>query len=371
MTIRFESSVPGFTTVRTSQGSYKVVTDYNTLKYIGKEMHEAGLEGRVFIISDRVLFPKVTRYTQEVLEDAGFKADLLVSQMGETKKTLELVRKLYEWLAERKAERGDVIAAMGGGTTGDVAGFVAATWLRGVPFVQIPSTLSAIVDASIGGKVGVNLPFGKNMVGAFYQPKLVIQDLNLMETLPKRVLTSGWAETLKHGLILDDGLLDVMEREHTKIISLTGDVALDVIRRSVAIKAAVISDDEFERGDARALLNYGHTIGHAIESVTKYTRFWHGEAVAIGMMASAHISTMLGISSSDLIERQQEIFQTYGLPLKADGLDVEEVLQATQHDKKKRGGVVRWVLLKKEGHAIVSDKVPEEVVRNALKEVLV
>ncbi|MDP7628631.1 MAG: 3-dehydroquinate synthase, partial [SAR202 cluster bacterium] len=270
----------------------------------------------------------------------------------------------------RKAERGHLILAVGGGVVGDLAGFVAATYLRGIPFVQVPTTLLAMMDASIGGKVAVDMPQGKNLVGAFYQPRFVLSDVETLKTLPVRELTSGWAEAIKHGLILDDGLLDTFENNVSEIKSLDSEIATAIIRKSVAIKAGVVSQDEKETLGIRILLNYGHTIGHAIESITGYTKYLHGEAVSVGMMGAAKIGELLQIMDVDEVERQKEILQAYGLPISAPGLNSESIISAMTSDKKTTGGSINWVLLNGIGNAITSNDVPDKYVSEALKFVL-
>jgi 3-dehydroquinate synthase len=259
---------------------------------------------------------------------------------------------------------------MGGGVTGDLVGLAAATWLRGVPFVQVPTSLAAMVDASIGGKVAVNLPVGKNLVGAFYQPKLVLQDVDHLQTLPAREMAAGWAEAIKHGLILDADLLDTFEKHADEMQSLEGELAVRTIRRSVQIKAEVVSADEFERGDTRVLLNYGHTVGHAIEAVTGYGKYLHGEAVSIGMMAAAGIAQRLGMIGQELVDRQRAVLRRYNLPVTVSGATAEQIIAATRSDKKSRGGSIRWVLLEGPGKAVTRRDVPEDVVREAVEGVI-
>ncbi len=227
-----------------------------------------------------------------------------------------------------------------------------------------------MVDASIGGKVAVNLPIGKNLVGAFHQPRLVMAEVDYLQSLSRRELASGWAEAIKHGLILDAALLDTFEKQAPEVMSLAGETAMKAIRRSVAIKAEVVSADEFETGDARILLNYGHTVGHALEAVTEYGRFLHGEAVSVGMMAAARISQRMGMISGELVNRQRAILERYGLPVRAAGVSVDAVLDATRSDKKTRGGAIRWVLLEGAGKATTRRDVPENVVREIVEEVL-
>ncbi|MSQ07803.1 MAG: 3-dehydroquinate synthase [Dehalococcoidia bacterium] len=356
--------------IKTTQGAYRVMVGRGIIESIGLEMAAADLHGRAFIVADQALFPAGVRRCQEALEAGGYPANVLTIPSGEPAKSLDTARQIYEWLGGQRAERSDVIVALGGGVTGDLVGFVAATWLRGVAFVQAPTSLAAMVDASIGGKVAVNLPIGKNLVGAFHQPKLVMAEVDYLQSLSRRELASGWAEAIKHGLIADASLLDTFETHAGEMMSLSGEAAVKAIRRSVAIKAEVVSADEFETGDTRVLLNYGHTVGHALEAVTGYGKLLHGEAVSVGMMAAARISQRMGMISGELVDRQRAILERYGLPVRASGVSVDAVLEATRSDKKTRGGAIRWVLLDGVGKATTRRDVPENTVFEAVGELL-
>ena len=353
--------------VHTSQGDYRAVVGRGLIEHLGEEARDAGLQGKAFLVADQVVFPTSVRPVQESMERAGFETHVLVLQSGETTKNLDKIRDIYAWLARLRAERQDVVLALGGGVMGDAVGFAAATYRRGVPFIQVPTTLAAMVDASLGGKVAVNLPEGKNLVGAFHQPRLVLADIDTLDTLPQREMAAGWAEAIKHGLIMDAGLLSTFEKEADRLIDVSDDLAVDVIRRSVAIKAKVVSVDEFETGDTRVLLNYGHTIGHALESVSEYGQFLHGEAVSIGMMGAARISRDLGLIDDELIDRQQALLERYNLPVSAPGMDADVIFEATKSDKKSVGGAIRWVVLEGPGRATTRRDVPDEVVRAAIE----
>ena len=356
--------------VETSQGRYPVIVGNGAVYDIGRYMRDAELSGRVFLIADHCMFPVLMRRLHEALENGGYETHALVIELDERRKTLETASRIYDWLAEMRAERADCLVAMGGGVASDLVGYAAATWLRGVPVVHVPTTLASMVDASIGGKTAVNLPVGKNLVGAFKQPRLVIDDIYLLETLPARELASGWAEAIKHALILDADLLDDFETSPDKITDLTSETAERVIRRSVQIKADIVSEDEFETGDKRVLLNYGHTIGHAIEAVTEYGEYLHGEAVSIGMMVAAHIANLMGMISDELVDRQRNVLQKYNLPVSATALSPDDLIAATKLDKKNRSGQVRWVLLEGPGQSTTRRDVPEEIVRTALAQVV-
>lgn len=355
--------------VKTSTGDHPIWVGWGILEEVGRRVRSLMSPSAAYVIADESAHTYASK-TQISMQDVGIPTHVYMISSGETSKNLETVQQVYSWLAENKAERGHLILAVGGGVVGDLAGFVAATYLRGIPFVQIPTTLLAMMDASIGGKVAVDMPQGKNLVGAFYQPKFVLSDVETLKTLPVRELTSGWAEAIKHGLILDVGLIDTFESHVSELKSLDPEIATEIIRRSVAIKAGVVSQDEKETLGIRILLNYGHTIGHAIESVTGYTEYLHGEAVSVGMMGAAKIGELLQIMNLDDVERQKEVLQAYGLPISAPALNSEAIISAMTSDKKTTGGSISWVLLDGIGKAITNNEVPDKYVREALKFVL-
>ena len=352
--------------VKSTQGDYPIWVGWNTSDVIGERVNSILDVSTAYIITDEGVHRQARR-AQFSLEAAGISAHMFIMPAGETHKTLETVQLVYRWLAERKAERGHMIVAVGGGVVGDLAGFVAATYLRGLPLAQVPTTLLAMMDAAVGGKVAVDLPQGKNLVGAFYQPKFVLVDVSTLQTLPKRELTSGWAEAIKHGLILDRDLLDAFETHRHSLLALEQDIATDIIRRSVAIKANVVSQDERETLGIRILLNYGHTIGHAIESTTGYSSFLHGEAVSVGMMGAARIGNAMGMLADEEVERQRQLLESYGLPLTCGEMDIAAVTDAMMSDKKVKGRANRWVLLDGIGNATVRSDVPAAVVQQTLE----
>ena len=364
-----DSSAPRFevaATVRTPFAEYPVVVQDGVLDQLGAVCRFAGLSGRAFVITDELVGPLFEARIMAALEAGGFAAQSTRIPAGEEKKTLATVSTLYDWLIGCRVERSDFVVCVGGGVVTDLGGFAAATCLRGIDFVHVPTSLLGMVDAAIGGKTGVDHPRGKNLIGAFAQPRAVVIDPRVLLSLPERHLRNGWAEVVKHGFILDEGLVRELE-------AVAGDPAAmmspRLIARSVAIKAEIVSEDEREAG-RRTLLNYGHTIGHAIESTTGYSTYLHGEAVAIGMRAAGLIAAEMGLLPSDDLERQQALIRAAGLPESAPGLSIDAVLEATRLDKKVRGGDIRWVLLDGIGHAVTRTGVPEAVVRRALETVL-
>ena len=261
---------------------------------------------------------------------------------------------------------GHFVVGVGGGVVGDLAGYAAATFNRGLPLVQAPTSLAAMVDASIGGKTAVNLKAGKNLVGAFHQPRLVVAEVDALRTLPERELASGWAEAIKHGLILDEELFQTFEDHAEAICRLERPLADDVVRRSMAVKADVVSRDERETLGLRILLNYGHTIGHALEAATAYGELLHGEAVAIGMTAAVRISRGMGLIDDELVARQDALLRRFKLPTSFPGADRDAVRAAMSVDKKTSSGAIRWVLLEGVGRSVTRNDVPSEIVEDAL-----
>ena len=354
--------------VETATQSYPVFVGYGLLDRLGEKMRQAALSGRAIIISDDNVFSLYGSKVEGILKDAGFAVNSFVVPPGEETKSTDYAIKIYDFLVEHRAERDDIIIALGGGMVGDLAGFVAATFLRGVFWVQVPTSLIAMVDASIGGKVGVNHPEGKNLIGAFYQPNLVLADPQTLTTLPQRELTSGWAEVIKHGMILDKEFLEFLETNINKLTKLEPEALTRAVVRSAAIKSQVVNQDEKEREGKRAILNYGHTIAHGLEATTQYNCFLHGEAVAIGMMGAAKLSQRLGLLPSAAVERQQVLLQKFGLPMVFSGLDLTEITRAMELDKKTKEKAIRWVLLQDIGRTVIRNDVPQKEVLAVLKE---
>ncbi len=356
--------------VRTASRRYPVFIDWGELASLGKRLREAGAARRAFVISDEAVFHHYGDEIETTLRSAEIPFDSYTIPPGEASKSLDTASHIYDWLVQNKAERGHTIVGLGGGMVTDLAGHVAATFARGLPLVHVPTSLLGMVDASIGGKVGVNHPQAKNMIGAFYQPHLVLADPATLRTLPPRELHSGWAEVIKHGFIADGELLGFLEENAERILGLEREVTTEAIRRSMAIKANVVSQDEREETGLRATLNYGHTLAHAIESATGYARYLHGEAVAVGMTAAAAMSVRTGILDPDVAERQRRLLERYHLPTRANGLDRARIEAAMALDKKVQGKKIRWVLLQGVGKPVLRDDVPTEVVAAALDEVL-
>ena len=356
--------------VQHSGGSYPVLAGWGIIEGLGQRLSDLGIKSPAYIITDSNVMNLYGRKVQLSLQKAGIAAHCFIIPAGESSKSFQLAQAIYDWLLNLRAERNQAIIAVGGGVVGDLAGFVAATFLRGVPFVQVPTSMAAMVDASIGGKVAVNLPQAKNMVGAFYQPKVVFADVQTLTTLGKRELSEGWAEAIKHGFILDAGLVDVFEEHAESLMSLEPGISSEVIRRSMSIKAEVVSQDERETLGVRMLLNYGHTIGHALESSTEYGRFLHGEGVSVGMMGAIRIAREMGMASAALEERQRNLLERFELPIHASEVVLEDVLRAISLDKKTVDGSVRFVLLEDTGKAVVRSDVPRDLVESTVRELV-
>jgi len=360
--------------VETATQSYPVFVGYGLLDKLGEKMKQTALSGTATIISDKNVFSLYGSKVVGILKDAGFVVNSFVVPPGEETKNMDYAIKIYDFLVEHRAERDDVIIALGGGMVGDLAGFVAATFLRGMFWIQVPTSLIAMVDASIGGKVGINHPEGKNLIGAFYQPNLVLADPQALTTLPQRELVSGWAEVSKHGMILDKEFFDFLETNVNRLTKLEPELLTRAIARSAAIKAQVVSQDEKEREGKRTILNYGHTIAHGLEAATQYKRFLHGEAVAIGMMGAAKLSQRLGLLPSAAVERQQALLQKFGLPTSLPAkrgnlkLSLAGVTRAMELDKKMKGKAIRWVLLQDIGRTVIRSDVPQKEVLAVLQE---
>jgi 3-dehydroquinate synthase len=371
--------------VETATRSYPVFVGYGILDKLGDKMRETALSGTATIISDENVFPSYGGRVEGVLRTAGFAVNHYVVPPGEATKGMDYAIRIYDFLVEQRAERDDIIVALGGGMVGDLAGFVAATFLRGMPWVQVPTSLVAMVDASIGGKVGVNHREGKNLIGAFYQPSLVLSDPQTLTTLAQRELISGWAEVTKHGLILDEEYFGFLESNVDRLRKLESKLLTRAIARSAAIKAAVVSQDEKEETGRRTILNYGHTIGHGLEAATEYGRFLHGETVAIGMTGAAELSQRLGLLHPKVVQRQEALLQRFGLPTSVRAetsgrshgrkrsnlrLSIAAVTRAMQLDKKISGKAIRWVLLQDIGKAVIRNEVPKQDVLAVLRELV-
>lgn len=306
-------------------------------------------------------------FAERLRATVGFATNLFVVPAGEGSKSPTQLAEIYDALAALAADRETPVIAVGGGVVGDLAGFAAATWNRGLPLVMVPTTLLAMVDSSVGGKVGINHATGKNLIGAFHQPKLVWIDTRLLNTLPERDYRSGLAEVVKYGVILDAEFFETLLPSAAPIIDRRPDVVRRIVSTSCRLKAGVVERDEFETTGLRAKLNYGHTFGHAFETVAGYGSWMHGEAVAAGMICASRLAEKLGRISEVLTLRQEQLLTTFGLPVRRDpAWDVEAMLHAMRRDKKNAAGKLRFVLPSRLGEVELVSDVPEEMVREVL-----
>jgi 3-dehydroquinate synthase len=322
--------------------------------------------GRAIVVTDEQVRGLYAQRVVQALAAGGWQADVLAVPPGEASKCVATAERLWNDLARLLADRKSAIVALGGGVVGDLAGFVAATYARGLPLVQIPTTLLAQVDSSVGGKVGINLPAAKNIVGAFWQPAGVLIDLDVLATLPDREYRSGLAEVVKYGVILDATFFEYLEANTDALNARRPDVLEVVVARCCRLKADVVEQDERELTGLRAVLNYGHTFCHAIETVTGYGRYLHGEAVAIGMVCASRLAEMLGRIDPELTSRQRDLLGRLGLETAATGLDQNALLEAMQRDKKAEHGKLRFVLPSRLGHVELVGGVDPALVRRAL-----
>lgn len=356
-------------TVRTAavplRDHYDVISGRGVLGQLGALARARLNARRAFVITDSVAWPLLGALAEEALRCADLPWHVLPIPAGEANKTTAEAERLWGRLAKLGAERADPIIAVGGGVVGDLAGFVAATYVRGVPFVQVPTTLLAQVDSSIGGKVAVDHPLAKNIIGAFKAPDFVLVDTALLASLPPVQVSAGLAEVLKHGVVFDPALFEQLERGAEELRDLQPDQMLDAVRRNLAIKARVVEEDEFEHGP-RMLLNYGHTLGHAIEAAAGYDRYLHGQAVSLGMVAEGWMAVQLGLLANADFARVERTLARLGLPIRAEGLDAEAVLAATRRDKKVRQGRLTWVLPTRLGEATRTTDVPPALAERAL-----
>ena len=358
-------SESGTIRVELSERSYDIRIGHGILDQAGSFVAER-LKGKqaVVITDGNVRQPHAARVAAS-LAASGIRSETLVVPAGEETKSAEQAAALWNRLLELGADRKTFVIAVGGGVVGDLAGFVAATYARGIPFVQVPTSLMAQVDSSVGGKVGINLPLAKNLVGAFWQPAGVLIDLAVLDTLPEREYRSGLAEVVKYGVILDAEFFQYLETHIAEINARERATLLHLVRRSCELKAQVVSADEHEETGLRAVLNYGHTFCHPIETVSGYGNYLHGEAVAIGMMCASRLAEFVGRIDGELTKRQGKLLAALGLPTTVAGLDIEALMTAMQRDKKAEHGKLRFVLPSRLGSVELVGEIDAGLVRRA------
>lgn len=349
-------------TLNLGERSYTIYIDYSHLSRLPELMRDVIHFERVLVVTNTTVGELYGEQLLDVLNAGGYTPEILTLPDGERYKDIGTLQKIYDFLIENNFPRQSTIIALGGGVIGDIAGFAAATYMRGINFIQVPTSLLAMVDASVGGKVAVNHPLEKNLIGAFYQPKLVFINLEFLKTLPEEEFRCGYAEVIKYGVIRDGKFFEFLEDNTHNIFSLDKDALLKVVTTSCKIKADIVQQDEREAG-IRAILNFGHTIGHAIESLTRYSVYKHGEAVAIGMIAAARISARLEMMDTAEVERIWELIRKAGLPYRFKNIEPEDIVERIKKDKKVLGHKVRYILPRRIGLVeIVSDVSPQLVI---------
>ena len=354
--------------VSLAERSYDILVGRGLLSQVGPEIaarHGGGR--RAMIFSDHRTYKLYGRAVAWSLKKADFTIHARTISYGEKRKTLASVQRFYQALYENAADRRTVVVALGGGVIGDMAGFAAATYVRGLDFVQVPTTLLAQVDSSVGGKTGVNFGSAKNLIGSFHQPRLVVIDPDTLQTLPLRERRSGLAEVLKYGIIADKDFFALLEREADGLLALTSPHLEHVLAHSCALKARVVEQDERE-GGLRAILNFGHTVGHALEALTQYKTYTHGEAIALGMVSAAYVGEEVGVTSPNDTEALIALLRASGFMVRLEAEhSVDEIVRLLAWDKKSVAGSARFVLMEEIGRATPDHKVPEAAIRRALE----
>ena len=357
-------------TVDLGRRSYPIHVGTDLLGQLGERLG-ARVSGRLaLVVTDDNVGPLYGQQVQAALDGAGFRPVMVTVPAGEATKCLRVASQLIDRLVSEQADRRSVVLGLGGGVVGDLAGFVAATYARGIAFAQVPTTLLAMVDASVGGKVAVDHPRAKNMIGAFHQPVMVTCDLNTLQTLSLREYRCGVAEAVKHGVILDEELFDYMQSHAAALADRHAEAVRHIVAESCRIKADVVAKDEQELSGLRAKLNYGHTFAHALETADGYGGIHHGEAVAIGMICAAHLAERLGMVATGVNERQRSLWELLGLPTRIPAhLLAADLVAIMRRDKKARAGRLRLILPTRLGNVEMVEDVDEDLVRQVLKEV--
>jgi 3-dehydroquinate synthase len=325
---------------------------------------------KVFVLTDKNVAPLHLKKVSEYLLREGFRVHSFLIDADEEQKNIQTALKVYEAFVEAQLGRDSILLALGGGMVGDIAGFCAATYMRGIDYVQIPTTLLAQIDSAIGGKTAVNLPFAKNIIGCFHQPMMVLSDIELLRTLPERQIRNAMAEAVKYGVIKDEGLFLHLRMHAKELMALNEDVLLQTIRWCASIKAEIVSVDERERSGVRSILNFGHTIGHALEAALSYKGLLHGEAVSVGMCAASFIAERLGLCSLEDAESIRELLAKFSLPTHFSGVDPSSLYKKMLLDKKRRGEALVFILPTRVGNVIIRSNVPKKILLEAIERFL-
>ncbi len=351
--------------VNLKENAYDIVIGQKCLEGLGAQLKSLAPGADAVVITNPVVKGLHGRALAAGIKKGGFSCKILEVPDGERSKSFRQAFRLIETIATYDVGRKVFVVAFGGGVIGDLAGFVAATYKRGVPFVQVPTTFLAQVDSSIGGKVAVDLPAGKNLAGAFYQPRLVYSDVAVLSTLSARQMRNGLAEAVKYGIICDRPLFHFIEQNADRLLAKDVKALQEVVHACSAIKAHIVASDEKETKGLRTILNFGHTLGHAIEAASSYRGYCHGEAVAIGMRMAAHISCQMKLVDKDKVQRINEVISALGLPEKAAKVKLSEILKYMKHDKKFKGKTNRFVLMTGIGSVKVVEGVSTQAIKKA------
>ena len=344
---------------------YEIIIGQDLLGQIGVAVKRLNLTPRILIISNASIAGLYSDKIKDSLQDAGFEVKLVTVPEGEKSKSIGEAEFLYNKMLDLRLDRNASILSLGGGVIGDLSGFVAATYMRGIAYVQVPTTLLAQVDSSVGGKTGLNLPRGKNLVGAFYQPRLVYIDTDVLKTLSDDELKAGLAEVVKYGVIRDKKLFEYLEENIDAILNKDPAMLEHIIACSCRIKAEVVSEDERESG-LRAILNYGHTVGHAIEVTSGYGMYKHGQAVAIGMAYAGRIALKLEMITEETLQRQTDLLKKIGLPVELPDMDLTKITEAILLDKKIEADKIRFILPQRIGKVIIHPDISLDLIKEVL-----
>ncbi|MDP8259671.1 MAG: 3-dehydroquinate synthase [Candidatus Gygaella obscura] len=353
--------------VRLKNRSYSIIIGSNILTGLSKQITKLKIGNDAIIITNTYLKNKYANKLTKGLRKNGFSVKEFIVPDSEKAKSFTQINKILTAISAYDKDKRLFIIALGGGVVGDLSGFIASVYKRGVPYIQVPTTLLAQIDSSIGGKTAINLAVGKNLIGAFYQPKLVICDVNLLMSLKKRDLLSGLGETIKYAVIKDRKFFKYLEDNIKKILSFKTDALIKIVNRCSKIKSDIISADEKEEKSIRTILNFGHTIGHAIEAASSYDKYRHGEAITLGMLCAIELSHRLGILNKKDSERIETLIKKVGLPTKIKGLSLEKIINAYYHDKKFIGKTNRFVLTSGIGKTVIKKNIPLALVKEVIK----
>ena len=346
--------------------SYPIYIGAGLRNRLGSIVKEYYSGDKIFLVSDKNVFELYGKKITSSLQGVGFSVTDYILPPGERAKSRKYLFRGYDMLVDNDFQRDNLVLVLGGGVPGDLGGYLAASYMRGINLIQVPTTLLAQVDSSVGGKTAINHPGGKNLIGAFYQPGMVIIDIEFLQTLATSELKTGLAEVIKHALIKDKDFFDFLINRRKDIYNLKPSSVIEAVKKCCHIKAGVVSRDQKEKGE-RALLNFGHTLGHALEAVNGYGEYTHGQAVAVGMRAATDISVKLGLLNQKYKDSINKILDDYKMPAKVKGR-TDELLSVMKHDKKARAGQLRWILLKEPGNAIIKEGVPENAIIESIKE---